>query len=287
MIQTESENILILHEIGNIGAGKGTQKDLLREKLTLPEYREAGIIFGETVMGNFFRGVKYRDPEYRDFRRAISKTSLDLMDNGNVALDEDALTIWDMSYERHLDNGVNVLVADGMPRTINQKLALDQRFEADREDDEKPTPDPYAIVINLADGLVFGRVAARCIKDMYGENNREIRGLSPDEIRAKVLREYPAARDAKKARPDDDPRKINTRISDYTEFTVPVIPYFDKSRTLRVEGNQPVEVIEAQIWNFVEPKLPHHQWVRENGIYHPSHEEYHLWVPRSALRIAR
>ena len=293
MQRIEDENISIFHLIGNVGAGKGTQGDYLRERYTKPEYLEQGLIYGDIVMGDYFRAVAKRLPGSNDYRRVISDKSLELMSMGKVALDEDAMKVFMLAYSRHLDRGVNVLMVDGAPRSMPQQTALESFYGSETVTAGQPNPDVYNIVLDLHDSQAVLRLGGRLIEHMYGSaEHPEIAHLDSRQLRAKLLSEYPKALANGHARVDDDPKKWSARFDDYHGLTVPVIRYLDatspKDRLIHIDAELPKQTVAEQIRQFIEPKLPHHFWTVQNGVVQPAHEDVHLWVPKfPAPRSAR
>ncbi len=118
--------------LGAPGAGKGTQAELLSKKLAIPAIST----------GNILRDAMKRGTE-------LGRKVKNLMDNGQLVPDDVVIGIVEERVNREDCAGGYIL--DGMPRTIPQAVALEERgLRVDA-----------AISIELADNVIVQRMCGR------------------------------------------------------------------------------------------------------------------------------
>jgi adenylate kinase len=141
----------------------------------------------------------------------IGRKAKPLMEAGKLVPDDVVVgAIADRIEAPDCQNG---FILDGFPRNLAQAKALDQMLK------KKKTALDVVIEIRVDEAELFNRIETR-IKQA-GEAG---------------------------ARADDNPETLKKRIAIYREQTAPLIPYYEKTRKLKVvDGMQPVEAVWDQI----------------------------------------
>ena len=197
-------NLILL---GAPGAGKGTQAELLMEKLSIP-----GI-----STGNMLReAMKNGSP--------VGEKAKYYMDNGLLVPDE---VIMDIVAERvakpDCENG---FILDGVPRTLAQAEALQERGV--RID--------HVVSIEIDDSVIETRMTGRRVCSKCGAsyhivaNAPKVEGVC-DHCGSELV-----------IRKDDAPETVRRRLEVYHEQTEVLKDFYAKLGKLRlVEGNQSIE----------------------------------------------
>ena len=197
-------NLILL---GAPGAGKGTQAELLIEKLGIPSIST----------GNMLReAMKNGTP--------VGEKAKYYMDNGLLVPDE---VIMDIVAERvaqpDCENG---FILDGVPRTLAQAEALLER--GIRID--------HVVSIEIDDAVIEGRMTGRRVCAKCGAsyhivaNAPKVEGIC-DHCGSELM-----------IRKDDAPETVRRRLEVYHEQTEVLKDFYGKLGLLRmVEGNQTIE----------------------------------------------
>ena len=197
-------NLILL---GAPGAGKGTQADLLMEKLSIP-----GI-----STGNMLReAMKNGSP--------VGEKAKYYMDNGLLVPDD---VVMDIVAERVAKpDCVNGFILDGVPRTLAQAEALQARGV--RID--------HVVSIEIDDSVIEGRMTGRRVCSCCGAsyhivaNPSKVEGVC-DSCNGELV-----------IRKDDAPETVRRRLVVYHEQTEVLKDFYAKLGKLRiVEGNQSIE----------------------------------------------
>ena len=197
-------NLILL---GAPGAGKGTQAELLMEKLSIP-----GISTGNMLREAMRNGTP------------VGEKAKYYMDNGLLVPDE---VIMDIVAERvaqpDCENG---FILDGVPRTLAQAEALLQRGV--RID--------HVVSIEIDDAVIEGRMTGRRVCAQCGAsyhivaNAPKVEGIC-DHCGSELM-----------IRKDDAPETVRRRLEVYHEQTEVLKDFYGKLGLLRlVEGNQTIE----------------------------------------------
>ncbi len=197
-------NLILL---GAPGAGKGTQAELLMEKLSIP-----GI-----STGNMLReAMKNGSP--------VGEKAKYYMDNGLLVPDE---VIMDIVAERvakpDCENG---FILDGVPRTLAQAEALTARgIHIDHVVS-------IEIDVNVIEGRMTGRrVCSKCGASYHIVANAPMVEGKCDHCDADLM-----------IRKDDAPETVRRRLQVYHQQTEVLKDFYAKLGVLRlVEGNQTIE----------------------------------------------
>ena len=197
-------NLILL---GAPGAGKGTQAELLMEKLSIP-----GISTGNMLREAMKNGTP------------VGEKAKYYMDNGLLVPDE---VIMDIVAERvakpDCENG---FILDGVPRTLAQAEALEARgVKID-----------HVVSIEIDDSVIEGRMTGRRVCSKCGAsyhivaNAPKLEGVC-DHCGSELM-----------IRKDDAPETVRRRLEVYHEQTEVLKDFYAKLGKLRlVEGNQSIE----------------------------------------------
>ena len=197
-------NLILL---GAPGAGKGTQAELLMEKLSIP-----GISTGNMLREAMRNGTP------------VGEKAKYYMDNGLLVPDA---VIMDIVAERvtkpDCENG---FILDGVPRTLAQAEALQERgVKID-----------HVVSIEIDDSVIEGRMTGRRVCPKCGSsyhivaNAPKVEGIC-DSCGSELI-----------IRKDDAPETVRRRLEVYHEQTEVLKDFYAKHGLLRmVEGNQTIE----------------------------------------------
>ena len=197
-------NLILL---GAPGAGKGTQAELLMEKLSIP-----GISTGNMLREAMRNGTP------------VGEKAKYYMDNGLLVPDE---VIMDIIAERVAKpDCANGFILDGVPRTLAQASALLERGV--RID--------HVVSIEIEDAVIVGRMTGRRVCTKCGAsyhvsaNPPKQEGIC-DQCGSDLM-----------IRKDDAPETVRRRLEVYHEQTEVLKDFYAKLGLLRlVEGNQTIE----------------------------------------------
>jgi len=215
---TEQENKfqkLKIVLIGQPGSGKGTQVDLIREKMGLILIPSPGDI--------------YRDSEFR--KTELGKIVAPIIDRGEFAPNEITNRIMKEKIAILTDNGKTGFISEGYPRTMGQAEFVDKEigfdFLVNLEVPEKE------IVIRLSGR----RVCPKCKK------NYHLITLPPKQDEICDICQVPLTQ-----REDDKPGAIEKRLDVYHQTAEPTIAYYRKqNKVIDINGNQSVEKVFGDI----------------------------------------
>ena len=197
-------NLILL---GAPGAGKGTQAELLIEKLAIPSIST----------GNMLREAMRNGTE-------LGKQVKSLMDAGALVPDDVIMSI--VAERVAQPDCANGFILDGVPRTLAQAEALD----------EKGIRIDHVVSIEIDDAVIEGRMTGRRVCTKCGAsyhivaNPPKTEGIC-DQCGAEVA-----------IRKDDTPETVRHRLEVYHQSTEVLKEFYAKQGKLRiVEGNQPIE----------------------------------------------
>ena len=197
-------NLILL---GAPGAGKGTQAELLVQKLSIPAIST----------GNMLREAIANGTE-------LGKKAKQYMDEGSLVPDELILGIVaDRVTQPDCQNG---FILDGVPRTLAQAEALDA----------KGVRIDHVVSIEIDDSVIEGRMTGRRVCGKCGAsyhvtaNPPKSEGIC-DQCGSELM-----------IRKDDAPETVRRRLEVYHEQTEVLKDFYAKLGKLRmVEGNQTIE----------------------------------------------
>ena len=197
-------NLILL---GAPGAGKGTQAELLMEKLHTP-----GISTGNMLREAMRNGT------------AVGEKAKYYMDNGLLVPDE---VIMDIVAERVAQPDCKGgFILDGVPRTLAQAEALQERgVQID-----------HVVSIEIDDSVIEGRMTGRRVCSNCGASYHIVANPS------KVEGSCDLCGGDLMIRKDDAPETVRRRLEVYHEQTEVLKDFYAKLGKLRlIEGNQTIE----------------------------------------------
>lgn len=212
--------------LGAPGVGKGTQADLLHERLKACHLST----------GDVFRAAS-RLPECE--QSPAMKEALGYMRRGELVPDS---TVWEMVRERsgclHCGGG---FILDGFPRTLGQAESLKKLM--DSEGLELTAVVNYELPVSEIVARLSGRRTCEKCKAVYHVKERppKVEGCC-DRCDGKLFQ-----------REDDRPESIKVRLEAYDRSTAPLIEFYEKLGLLVQVGavGTPDEIFErtlARLW---------------------------------------
>ena len=199
--------------LGAPGAGKGTQAEVISKQLKIPT----------VSTGNMLREAMKNGTE-------LGRKVKDFMDNGQLVPDDVVIGIVAERVSR--EDCANGFILDGMPRTIPQAAALEEkgiRFDA-------------VVSIEISDDVIEGRMTGRRVCGSCGAsyhivaNPPKTEGVCDTCGKELVIRK------------DDNPETVRNRLKVFHAETEPLKDFYEKLGNLKlVEGNQPIEQITRDI----------------------------------------
>ena len=210
-------NLILL---GAPGAGKGTQAELLMEKLSIP-----GISTGNMLREAMKNGTP------------VGEKAKYYMDNGLLVPDE---VIMDIVAERVAQSDCsNGFILDGVPRTLAQAEALQERGV--RID--------HVVSIEIDDAVIEGRMTGRRVCSACGASYHIV--ANPPMVEGKCDH----CGGELMVRKDDAPETVRRRLEVYHEQTEVLKDFYAKLGKLRlVEGNQSIECANEEILKAIGAK---------------------------------
>ena len=208
---------MIIIMLGAPGAGKGTQSEILAEKL--------GMV--HVSSGDLLRDHVKRETE-------LGITAQEFMVKGNLVPDN---LIIDMIIDRlaapDAEHGV---ILDGFPRTLPQAQALDEAL------DLKGKCVNSALYINVPDGGTVGPAIGRWTCRKGGHVFHEKFALPKKRGVCDICGGELYQR-------DDDKRETTTnRLQVYFKQTMPIIEYYHNQNVLcEIKGTQTIEQVTEQL----------------------------------------
>ena len=207
-------NLILL---GAPGAGKGTQAELLSEKLSIPAI-STGNMLREAIANGSALGQKVKK----------------LMDEGCLVPDD---VVLDIVVERvSRPDCSNGFILDGVPRTLPQAQALQERgISID-----------HVISIEIADDVIEGRMTGRRVCGKCGAsyhivaNPPKTDGIC-DQCGEKLT-----------IRKDDAPETVRHRLDVYHELTEVLKTFYENCGLLRlVNGNKAIADVSRDIMEAI------------------------------------
>ena len=193
--------------LGAPGAGKGTQAEVISHKLNIPTI-STGNMLREAMKNGTELGLKVKN----------------FMDNGQLVPDDVVIGIVEERVAR--EDCKNGYILDGMPRTIPQAAALEERgihFDA-------------VVSIEICDDVIEARMTGRRVCGSCGAsyhvvaNPPKTEGVCDTCGKELVIRK------------DDNPETVRNRLKVFHAETEPLKEFYEKLGVLKlVEGNQPIE----------------------------------------------
>jgi adenylate kinase len=214
---TASSTPRILLLVGSVGAGKGTQADLLSEKL--------GLV--HLASGNLFRQSLRDGTPLGEQARAY-------MDRGDLV--PDGITIDMFMDELAKPAAVGGAILDGFPRTVTQAQALDATLAARGEQIER------VISIEVPVEELVARVAGRRVCPQCGTPFHVVG--DPPRVPGRCDRDGAELQQ----RDDDRPEVVRARLEKQVKPMLEVLDYYERAGIVQhVDGTQPIPAVTAEI----------------------------------------
>ena len=199
--------------LGAPGAGKGTQAEILCEKLGIPTI-STGNILRAAIKEGTPTGLKAKA----------------FMDEGKLVPDEVIIGIINERVAK--EDCANGYILDGVPRTIGQAEAMEQAgiiFD-------------NVVSIEIADETIVDRMSGRRVCESCGASYHIV-AVPPktagvcDKCSGKLIQ-----------RKDDEPETVKARLEVYHKETEPLKAFYAERGLLRSVDNQPsVEAVSEAI----------------------------------------
>ena len=203
--------------LGPPGAGKGTQAQLISEKLGLPHI-SSGDIFRENLKN----------------QTDLGKLAKGYMDRGELVTDD--LTIQMIRDRLSRPDCVSGALLDGFPRTVAQAEALTQMLA---EFTGRVNAVPY---INVAEEVLVERLTGRWTCRAEGHVFHE--KFSPPKVTG--VCDFDGSELYQ--RPDDNVETVTRRIRVYLDQTMPLIAYYRQGGVLlEVDGTKTINQVGADL----------------------------------------
>ena len=203
-------NLILL---GAPGAGKGTQAELLVEKLSIPAIST----------GNMLREAMANGTE-------LGKKAKQYMDEGSLVPDELILGI--IAERVTKPDCQNGFILDGVPRTLAQAEALDA----------KGVKIDHVVSIEIDDSVIEGRMTGRRVCAKCGASYH----IVANPPKAEGICD--SCGGELQIRKDDAPETVRKRLDVYHASTEVLKEYYAAKGKLRlVEGNQSIEGANSDI----------------------------------------
>ncbi len=205
-------NLILL---GAPGAGKGTQAEMLADKLQIPTIST----------GNMLREAMANGSE-------LGKQVKQAMDSGNLVSDEIVLAlVAERTAKPDCNNG---FILDGVPRTLAQAKALDA----------KGVRIDHVVSLEIDDAVIEGRMTGRRVCPKCGASFHTTPNPPKKNNTCDLWGE------AQVIRKDDAPETVKSRLAIYHQATEVLKDYYAAQGKLRlVNGDQSIEGAFQDILN--------------------------------------
>jgi adenylate kinase len=210
-------NIVIL---GAPASGKGTQAQLLSEKLNLFHFQT----------GELSRDLAKKNKRIKE-----------IVESGKL-IPEEEMTMYALDYLTKLKPDYKNILFEGFPRFISQYEALEEFLKVKGDDID------YVISLDIDEKEAIKRLSSRRTCNKCGEVYNLVtkppakKGLC--ECGGKLIQ-----------REDDKPKSIKVRFVYYKKNTKKLIDYLDKrNKLIRIDAARPIDVIFQDILKKLEVK---------------------------------
>ncbi len=208
--------------LGPPGAGKGTQAEMLRERLGL-----AHVSSGDLFRENVSKGTP------------LGKLAKSYMDRGELVPDD--VTVQMVMERIARPDSARGVVFDGFPRNEAQAKALD---EALAKEHKKISAVPH---VQVGDEKLVERLSSRWICPIDGAVYNTM--TNPPRVAGRCDKDNAELYQ----RDDDKPETVRRRLQVYHTQTKPLIDYYRSKGLLReVNGEQNIEKVQADLVKAIE-----------------------------------
>lgn len=218
-MSSDAKYIILL---GAPGAGKGTQAEILRERLGL-----AHVASGDLFRENVSKGTP------------LGNLAKSYMDKGELVPDD--VTVQMVMDRISRPDTANGVVFDGFPRTEAQARALDAALAAASK------KIGMAVLVDVPDETLVGRLSARWICPLDGVVYNTL--TNPPRVTGRCDKDNGELYQ----RDDDKPETVRRRLQVYHTQTKPLIDYYRNAGLLRVvNGEQEIGQVQTDLVKAVE-----------------------------------
>ena len=211
-------NLILL---GAPGAGKGTQAELLIEKLGIPSISTGNML--REAIGN---GTE------------LGKQVKRYMDEGSLVPDELILGI--VAERVSQSDCKNGFILDGVPRTLAQAASLDA----------KGVKIDHVVSIEIDDAVIEGRMTGRRVCTKCGASYH----IAVNPTKTEGICD--SCGGVVGIRKDDAPETVRHRLEVYHETTEPLKDYYAQQGKLQVvNGNQAIDDVLQEILTAIGAKV--------------------------------
>ncbi|MEA3499839.1 MAG: adenylate kinase [Candidatus Marinimicrobia bacterium] len=210
--------------LGPPGSGKGTQSDIIKEKMELKKLSTGDLLRNE---------IKKQS--------SVGLKAKQFMDKGELVPDSVMIDILEIYIDK-FENENKGYILDGFPRTKPQAKALMKMLE------KKNAPLTAAILVDVTEDELIKRLTSRWTCKECGAIYSFPNGLPKGEKCSKCGGEL-------YQRSDDKKKTIVNRLKVYKKKTEPLIEYFQKDNLLlKVSGEGKIKEIAEKIIKLLEEK---------------------------------
>jgi adenylate kinase len=210
---------MILVLTGAPGAGKGTQADLIAERMGFRKISTGDALRNQIKLGT-----------------PIGKQAAEFMNHGRLVPDD---TLFGVLKQELGQNTKEKILLDGYPRNVEQAKALDTLAEVH--------PVKGAVQLDVPKEDIVGRISGRRVCGTCGATFH-IHASPPkkedvcDKCQAALI-----------CRPDDQPDKVLVRLQVYDQSTRPVLDYYKaKGLCWAVNGVGETEAIYRELKKVID-----------------------------------
>jgi adenylate kinase len=221
--QARGMTVIVL--LGAPGAGKGTQAQVLRERLGIPH-----IATGDLFREAFRQGT------------SIGREARRYMDRGQLVPDD--ITIRMLLDRLDRTDARNGAILDGFPRTPAQAEALDAALA------ERGTQVDRALFIEVPIEDLVRRMSGRLVCEQSGHVYNEL--LNPPKVKGRCdIDGSPLVQ-----RADDQPETIRARMAEQLGALGDVVDYYARAGVLRtIDGRQPIHAVSKALLAELDPPV--------------------------------
>jgi adenylate kinase len=208
---------LILLLVGAVGAGKGTQAEILTDRLGLPHL----------ASGNLFRAAMDAGTPLGDEARAY-------MERGELVPDDTTIRMFMAELDK--PEAARGAILDGFPRTVAQARALDETLAMRGERVGR------VVFIDVPEEVLVSRVAGRWMCPVDGTTYHE--QTDPPRVPGICDRDgTPLVQ-----RDDDRPEVVRARLAQQVPPMRDVVAHYEDAGIVdRIDGTQPIDRVTADI----------------------------------------
>ncbi len=203
--------------LGAPGAGKGTQAELLRERIDL-----AHVASGDLFRENVSKGTP------------LGKLAKAYMDKGELVPDD--VTVRMVVERISRPDCVQGVVFDGFPRTEAQARALDAALAAEGKKITR------VLLVDVRDQTLVDRLSARWLCPIDGLVYNTL--TNPPAVSGRCDKDNGVLYQ----REDDKPETVRRRLEVYHTQTRPLIDYYRQAGLLAViDGERNIELVQTDL----------------------------------------